>query len=61
MAWPSATLPDREDPGEDTDGDRGGERRPLGDVNRLWGAIADDGNLRGDPSSSMGEKDRWGE
>lgn len=61
MAWLSATLPDRDDPGEETDGDRGGERLPLGDVNRLWGAIIDDGNRGGDPSSSMGEKHRWGE
>lgn len=61
MAWPSATLPDREDPGEDTDGERGGDRRPLGDVNRRWGAIADDGSSWDDASSSMGEKHRWGE
>lgn len=61
MAWPSATLPDREDPGEDTDGERGGDRRPLGDVNHRWGAIADDGSSWDDASSSMGEKHRWGE
>lgn len=60
MTWPSATLPDRDEPGDETDGDRGGERRPLGDVNLLWGAITDDGR-EGDPSSSIGEKHRWGE
>lgn len=60
MTWPSATLPDRDEPGDETDGDRGGERRPLRDVNRLCGAIVFDCAPSGEPSS-MGEKHRWGE
>lgn len=58
ITFPSATLPERDEPGDEIEGDPGGERLPLGDVNRLGDVIVDPGGVL---SSSMGEKKRCGE
>lgn len=59
-SFSSATLPEREDPGDETVGDPGGERCAVGEVNRL-GDIADDGDTGGEVSSSIGENIRRGD
>lgn len=57
MTFPPATLPDRDDPGNENDGDLGGEEHlPLSDVNRLGDSCPDVGEPGGEETSSSTEE-----